>query len=192
MNAPLHTPWTQERFLAWAGHQEGRYEFDGAQPVAMTGGTVDHGFIMHNLHAALRDRLRGSSYRVLGPDMGVVTINGAVRYPDALVTCWKLPGTARTVAGVKVLFEITSPSSMRTDWIVKTQEYAAISSVCSYVIIDSARISLTRFDRAEAGQPWTEETLSGDEALVLAAIGVTIPVGSLYDGVEFEDDAASG
>jgi hypothetical protein len=30
-------PWTEEQFLNWAGSQEGRYEFDGVQPVAMTG-----------------------------------------------------------------------------------------------------------------------------------------------------------
>src|SRR5271165_5104521 len=45
MSAPLRRSWTQDEFFAWAGSQEGRYEFDGFQPVAMTGGTVNHALI---------------------------------------------------------------------------------------------------------------------------------------------------
>lgn len=33
---------TQDQFLDWVQAQEGRYEFDGFQPVAMTGGTINH------------------------------------------------------------------------------------------------------------------------------------------------------
>ena len=36
---------TREQFLAWKVRRELRYEFDGLQPVAMTGGTVAHAII---------------------------------------------------------------------------------------------------------------------------------------------------
>ena len=54
MNVPLRTPWSQQQFFSWAAAQEGRYEFDGFQPVDMTGGTAAHSIIMRNVHAALR------------------------------------------------------------------------------------------------------------------------------------------
>lgn len=38
-------PMTREQFLAWKVRRELRYEFDGFQPVAMTGGTVAHAII---------------------------------------------------------------------------------------------------------------------------------------------------
>ena len=60
MNAPLRKPWTQREFFAWAATQEGRCEFDGFQPVAMTGGSANHNRITLNIHVALRSRLRGS------------------------------------------------------------------------------------------------------------------------------------
>ena len=41
MNVALRKPMTLEAFLAWEERQELRYEFDGFQPVAMTGGTFD-------------------------------------------------------------------------------------------------------------------------------------------------------
>lgn len=39
MNVALRKPMALPEFLAWEERQELRYEFDGVQPVAMTGGT---------------------------------------------------------------------------------------------------------------------------------------------------------
>jgi hypothetical protein len=52
MDVALQQPWTVEKFFAWAERQEGRYEFDGEQPVAMTGGSNRHAIIMRSLHRA--------------------------------------------------------------------------------------------------------------------------------------------
>ncbi len=42
MSIAFHLPhMTREEFLDWAEAQEERYEFDGFQPVAMTGGTTE-------------------------------------------------------------------------------------------------------------------------------------------------------
>lgn len=38
-----------EEFLTWERREELRYEFDGVQPVAMTGGTVAHSVIATNI-----------------------------------------------------------------------------------------------------------------------------------------------
>ncbi|MFL5282314.1 MAG: Uma2 family endonuclease [Rhodopila sp.] len=59
MDGALTTLWTAREFLAWAARQEERYEFDGQQPVAMTGGTARHNRISHNIYLALGTRLRG-------------------------------------------------------------------------------------------------------------------------------------
>ena len=51
-------------FLEWEERQEERYEFDGFQPVAMTGGTNAHEAIGGTLRALLREGLRGKPCRV--------------------------------------------------------------------------------------------------------------------------------
>ena len=38
MNIAMRKPMTLQEFLAWEDRQELRYEFDGFQPIAMTGG----------------------------------------------------------------------------------------------------------------------------------------------------------
>jgi hypothetical protein len=40
MNVPLRKPMTLAEFLDWEEQQPLRYKFDGAQPIAITGGTA--------------------------------------------------------------------------------------------------------------------------------------------------------
>lgn len=135
MSGAICKPWTQAEFFAWDGHNHGRYEFDGFQPVAMNGGTINHNLITQNVYSALRVRLRGGRCRPMGRDVGVATAGDAVRYPDALVTCSDFVGTKLMAPGVVVVFEVLSPSSGRTDRIVKLREYAAVASIRRYVIL---------------------------------------------------------
>jgi Uma2 family endonuclease len=188
MNAPFLKPWTQAQFFAWAVQQEGRWEFDGFRPVAMTGGTVNHNLIGQNVMAALRQRLRGSGCRPLGPDIGIETVGAAVRYPDAVVTCSTFDGEARTIAGAVAVFEVLSPTSGRTDRIVKVQEYAAVPSVRRYVILESTGVGLQVFERTNADEQWTALALTGDDTLHMPELGIDIPVADLYEGVDFGGD----
>ncbi len=188
MNAPFAKPWTQAQFFAWAAGQEGRWEFDGFRPVAMTGGTVNHHLIGQNVIAALRARLRGSGCRPFGADVGIETIGAAVRYPDAFVTCSKFAGEALAVPGAVVVFEVLSRTSGRNDRIVKVREYAAVPSVRRYVILESTGVGLQVFERTNADEQWTALALTGDDTLHMPELGIDIPVADLYEGVDFGGD----
>jgi hypothetical protein len=50
---------TLDEFLVWERRQELRYEFDGFEPVAMTGGTLNHAAIADNAVDALRRQMKG-------------------------------------------------------------------------------------------------------------------------------------
>ena len=182
MNAPSHKPWTQEEFFAWCEHQEERYEFDGVQPVGMTGGTIGHAIIVRNLQRALDRRLLGGPCQMLGTDAGLATAGGAVRYPDALVTCAALDMTARTVPEATVVFEVLSPTTGRTDRIVKVREYAAVASIRRYVILESRSVGLLVFERASGKDDWRATTLSSGDTLRMPEIGIDVPVADFYDG----------
>ena len=171
MSVPLREPWTQEQFFTWAETQDIRYEFDGVQPVAMTGGNVARSRIIRNLQFALTARLRGSRCEPLGPDAGVETIGKAVRYPDALVTCSEVDLTAHTIPGVVVVFGVLSPTSGRVDRILKVREYAAVPSIRRYVILESTGIGLTVMERTEPGEVWRATTLTRDDILGMPEIG---------------------
>jgi Uma2 family endonuclease len=187
MNAPLRKPWTQEEFFSWAERQDTRYEFDGFQPVAMTGGSLNHDRITGSLQVALRTRLRGNPCEPFGPNAGVKTINKAVRYPDALVTCSKVDGKSRLVPGVVVIFEVVSPSSGQEDRILKVREYAAVPSIQRYIIVESTSIGLMVLERQSPDQPWKTDTLTAEGTLHLPEINIEIPVAEIYDGIDFTE-----
>jgi Uma2 family endonuclease len=187
MTIALHQPWTAERFLSWAESQDGRYEFDGTAPVAMVGGTVNHARIMRNLHRSLDTRLRGSPCTPLGPDAGVSTAGSKIRYPDALVTCSPQKGTAKTVTGVIIVFEIVSPGGAGNDRITKVAEYAAVPSILRYVIVESTSRGLLDLHREAGESQWRAEAKSVTESVALPEIGIEIPVSELYEGLDLEE-----
>ena len=84
MSASLN-PLTLDEFLDWERSQEQRYEFDGIQPVAMTGGSRPHSRIGTRLLVALAGRTTPPC-EVFGPVLKVIT-TGRIRYPDVSVVC---------------------------------------------------------------------------------------------------------
>jgi Uma2 family endonuclease len=187
MNIPLRRAMTREEFFAWAERQDGRYEFDGSQPVAMVGGTNNHGIICRNLQGHLFNRLRGRPCQAMTSDGGgVATVGNKVRYPDATVTCSPIAGADRLLANPVIVFEVLSPSSRQDDMTVKKREYQAVPSIRRYVLIDNTRIWVTIHARPGEGDWETGPLLGAGALLELPEIGIAIPVDDLYEGVTFQ------
>lgn len=176
-------------FLAWEERQELKWEFDGFQPVAMTGGTFAHTRIQGNLITALNNRLRGRPCRPCGPDMKVET-GGKYRYPDALVTCSPMPPDATVAADPVVIFEVLSKSTSRDDRTVKLMEYQSLPSVRRYVMLEQDQAPATVITRTGTSTGWSLQSLRADAVLAMPEIGVELPVAELYADVEFAPDAA--
>jgi len=193
MSTARHLPhMTREEFLDWAEAQDQRYEFDGFQPVAMTGGARNQSQIAGNIYFALRSRLRGTGCVPFGPDVGVATAGRAVRYPDALVTCTSGPGTARVVPGVVVVFEVLSPTSGHTDRIEKLREYLAVPSLRRYLILEHTSVGLTDHLRLKDGDPWIATALTDGDILRIPEIGIEVPVAEFYESTDLLVPPASG
>ncbi len=200
MNIALRTPaMTRDEFLHWVQRQELRYEFDGFQPVpvhgpgglhvvGMGGASLNHNRISQNVFFALRRRLGGSRCEVMGADAAIATSRDAIRYPDALVTCTKGPGTDLVIPEPVIVFEVLSPSSSRTDRIVKTREYQLVPSIRRYVILEYASAAASVFSRSEARAAWTATTLTAGEILDLPEIGISVPLAELYESVDLPED----
>lgn len=185
MTVALRRPMTHEEFFAWAESQEGGFEFDGFQPVAMTGGTNLHGKVVRNLLFQLSLRLRGRACDPMGPEGGgVETTGGRIRYPDALVTCAPQNDRARLVRDPVVVFEVVSESSARNDRIHKVREYHAVPSIKRYVLIEQDVAAVTALFR-EADEPWSVGTFGEGETMPLPEIGVELVIDDLYEGVNF-------
>ncbi len=184
MSNGMRRPMSLEEFLAWEERQPIRYEFDGFQPVAMTGGTRAHALIQRNLAISLGSGLRGQSCQFFGSDLKIEAA-GSVRYPDGFVVC--TPGDPRStvVRDPVVIFEALSDSTSGADRITKNHEYAATPSVQRYVMLEQDRIGATVF--ARAGGDWVGHLLLAGATLALPEIVIELPLAELYDGLAFDE-----
>jgi Uma2 family endonuclease len=177
MSTALRQPMSLPQFLAWEERQELRYEFDGVQPVALTGGTDAHEAIGGTLRALLREHLRGSPCRVRGPTMKI-EVMGRIRYPGAFVYCTKVPPAETVIRDPVVVFEVLSAGTSRTDRIEKLREYQATTSIRRYVILEQDSVAATVFSRR--GDEWTARPLTAGDVLRMPEIGIALPLADIY------------
>jgi hypothetical protein len=89
------------------------------------------------------------------------------------------------------VFEVLSPTSDRTDRIVKLREYHAVPTIRCYIILKHNNAGLTVFTRRHQGEDWTGRALTIEDTLQLSEIGIEIPVAEFYEHVDLpESDAA--
>jgi len=193
MDTALHKRWTQEEFFAWAETQDGRYEFNGFEPVAMTGGSLKHMRIIKLLYRALDARLDDDGpYEWLGSKAGVETVGMSIRYPDALITGTRGDGESHTTLGVIAIFEVTRPSAKADDFGLKRHEYARVPTILRYVLIDSEKADVTVFERGHGDEEWSDARPVEDGVILIPEAGIEIPVAEIYRGIRFPgQDVAS-
>lgn len=188
MSNALRKPMTLDEFLAWEKRQELRHEFDGYQPVAMTGGTYAHDAISMNLAAALVSRLRGTPCRAHGSDLKVLT-EGRVRYPDAFVTCQRHGNADKFARDPVVIFEVLSVGTAGTDRIDKVREYTSLPSMRRYVLLEQDRAAATVLERQDSR--WVTSILTDDAVLPMPEIGIELPLAELYEGIDLTTGPAA-
>jgi Uma2 family endonuclease len=188
MSNALRRPMSLEAFLAWEERQELRWEFDGFEPVAMTGGTSEHSAIQRNVLIAVGGRLRSKPCQVYTADLKIA-VAGSIRYPDAFVVCSALPRGTRLVTDPVVVFEVLTPSTASTDIGVKNQEYRDTPSIRRYVMLSRDDRRATVF--ARAGDDWVGRIVADQEVLEMPEIGISVPLAELYEGVSFDRAAAA-
>jgi len=178
MSVALHAPMTLAEFLEWEERQELRFEFDGFEPVAMTGGTLAHDRITFSLQRSLDARLAGTRCRPFGPNAKII-VDGRARYPDAIVVCGPVSLDASIAADPVIVFEVLSEGTSTTDLIDKNREYRATPSIQRYVVLQQTHKVAIVFARRRDG--WLSEIVSGDDAsLDLPEIGIAVPLAEVY------------
>jgi len=184
MNLAVRKPMSLAEFLEWEDRQELRYEFDGVEPVAMTGGSLRHAAIQRNLAIAVGSRLSGKPCQFFGSDLKIQVGENSSRYPDGIVLCSDMDPSLKIVRNPVVIFEVLSPSTAAKDRIVKAREYQATPSVKRYVMLEQDRIGATVHVRAQDG--WSVLVLKDDDILAMPEIGLEIPLAEFYEGLAFE------
>lgn len=184
MNLTLRTPMSLAEFPDWEDREALRYEFDGVEAIARTGGTAAHAFIQRNVAVAMTTRLRGKPCRFAGSDLKI-EVAGRIRYPDGFVVCTPVPPRDKVVRDPVVIFEVLSETTARTDTVTKNRDYAATVSVRRYIVLAQDEIGGTMFERV--GDNWLGHLLTAESILRMPEIGVEVPLLEFYEDIEFPD-----
>ena len=164
---------------------ETKHEFVAGHVYAMAGASEEHNLIVTNLVASLHAHLRGKPCRLFATDMKVrllVSTTDIFYYPDLMVTCDARDTDRYFKRFPKVLIEVLSPDTERTDRREKFLSYTQIETMEEYVLVAQDTKEITVFRR---GNHWRAELLAKpDQQLRLASIDFALSLGAVYEGVK--------
>jgi len=180
MNVMTQQKLTLDEFLAWERQQELAHEFDGGRIIPMDGGTLGHYLIGANLLRLLWPAINRSTHRVVPAGVKVL-VDGRIRYPDLVVATRTDDTSVDIVPEPVIVVEVISPTSVARDTIEKNREYRATSTINQFVVVEQDTVAATSWLRI--GGDWTGTLLTGDASLHFPALGATVALGALYEGV---------
>jgi Uma2 family endonuclease len=178
---------TVEEYLQGQLRGEVRHEYIGGVVYAMAGSSEDQNTICLNFASALHPHLRGKTCRLFMNDLKVrLCLSGddVFYYPDLMVVCDPRDTDRYFKRYPRVLIEVLSEATERTDRREKFLGYIQIDTLEQYVLVAQDRMELTVFRRASQ---WRPEVLTKPEAsLKLASLDFSLPLSAIYEGVNLQ------
>lgn len=138
----------------------------------IAGGTARRARVQGNIFASLAGRLRGTGRTPYTSDMAARTHDRSVRYPDVTVYCGRdgpADDDAKAFDDPRILFEVLSAGTARTDLRVKLDEYKAMPSVNTIVFVDIATERL-RIVQRTGRNGWSDEAYDAATDVILPSI----------------------
>ena len=163
---------------------DGKLERLHGEIFAMAGGTAAHALLIGNMQAHLHGRLRGTPCRSTSSKQRILLPNNDAAYADATVWCG--PADLRpdhTLTNPTLVVEVLSPSNANWDRTGKLDLYRGIPSLKHVLLVAHDAWHLTLVSRREDGS-WSYETAGPGESVRLDAIGVTLSVDEVYEGMD--------
>jgi Uma2 family endonuclease len=180
--------WTGEEYLQSERAGDLRHELVNGALYAMSGGSVAHAQLTARAIRLIGRQVQGGPCDTFSSDLRVkVEATGTYTYPDLSVVCGKAEvedDHGDTLLNPTVLVEVLSPSTEAYDRGAKFEHYRRLASLRDYVLISQDRPLVEVFSRGSR-QAWSYVAYDGPEATaLLPAIGCTLELAALYEGVE--------
>ena len=185
--AAAATPVSVAAYLAEEARSDTRHEYVGGRVYARADGRNVHNAVATAFLGMMYARLRGKPCQPFNSDTKVrVRLPTQTRfyYPDAMVVCEPNPPADVFQDRPRLIAEVVSPSTRRTDEGEKLDAYLTIGSLTAYLLIETERPRVTVHRRTDAG--FVVEQYDGADAVVpLDDLVTTLPLAELYQRVEF-------
>ncbi len=174
---------TPEEYLAGERISQEKHEYLAGVVYAMAGATEAHNVISQNISGALWQQLRNRRCRAFAADYKVRIRTGAAEfyyYPDVMIDCAEFQGKALFSEEPRVIFEVSSPDTERTDRAEKKANYQSISTLDVYVVVNQFQLDVTLYRRT--GDGWVMEYLNeASDVLELPTVECSLPLSTIYE-----------
>ena len=157
-------------------------ELDNGVIHMMAGGTARHARVQFNLLLALGAKLRGTDCTPYNSDMATRTHDLSIRYPDVTVFCGHdgpEDDEVKAFDDPRVLFEVLSNGTSRTDLRIKLPEYKALPSVDTIVFVDIVTERLRVVQRT-GPHGWQEVAHDEPADVDLPSIGTSLTHAEIF------------
>ena len=181
MSAAAKKRMTVEEFLVWSQAQEGRWELQDGEPLAMSPERIAYLETKFTAATALKNALdRAQAPCRAVPDGATVRIAASTAFePDALVYCGpRLPPDATEIPNPLIVVEVLSPGTAVRDHGAKLEGYFSLSSVMHYLILDADSRKAIHHKRGQGDV--IEARILSDGVLRLNPPGLDIPVVDMF------------
>ena len=181
---------TREQYLRQELVAPERSEYRDGEIYAMSGGSLNHGTLVHALHGALINGTEGTPCRSFGSEIKLrVEAADAYYYPDTMVVCGEEEVESESngiVTNPIAVFEVLSPGTERDDKGQKFLDYQSLPSLREIIFLASDRKVAERYERQEGGS-WRYTAYVGDVALPVDAASLTLELTRLYARLRLDD-----
>jgi Uma2 family endonuclease len=177
---------SKEEFFDFVQRQaEGKYEYDDGLIVQqMTGGTNSHATLITRLVYVLMRDLDTSVYSVTSQSRGVNTPR-TIRYPDVLVEAVGASAQSLSTSSPLVIVEVLSPGTEKLDLNVKPPEYASLSSLQTYVVVNQDQRTCRVWQREADGDILSQPQIVSETSasIPLPSLGIVLRLDEIYRGI---------
>lgn len=142
---------SQEDYLAMERSATEKHEYFKGEVFAMSGASLEHNRIFHNIYGQLFTHLKGKDCTPYGSDLRIhIPANSLYTYPDISIICGTPELTdewSDTITNPAVIIEILSKSTADYDRGGKFSLYRSIQSLKEYILIDSTQTCIEIFTK---------------------------------------------
>ncbi len=183
-----HPILTAEQYLKDELERPEKCEFVNGQIYAMSGASRHHGLLSVSLGNALYNNLPEECDLFIA-DMKVRIDTKEVEcyyYPDIAVSCSEDDKDDYFLNAPKLIIEVLSPSTERTDRSEKLSHYKLIPSVEEIVLVAQDSPKLEIYRRANA---WQQEIFYLEDSVRLESVALDIDMAAIYKKCVFDTKA---
>jgi Uma2 family endonuclease len=178
-----HHDLSVEEYLQLEEASTTKHEYVAGQVFAMSGATARHNVVSMNIATALAVHLRGGPCRAYAEALKVridVKQDAIFYYPDVFVACGPQDLEKVFLIDPKLVVEVLSPSTERTDRREKALNYREVPALEEYVLIAQHKPEVTIFRRSEN---WAAQVVKELNAVAeLRSVALALSLGDIYEG----------